>query len=132
MTGKSILFLAVLVSSGIAVERTVIKTPAWKNRGIDKVFVSATDVGNSMDGKRGVFGQDKEGRFFSLYEKDPNHPQRTIIKFVRAKYDRRDKGLLEYVEYDAGTAPWEMHGEGLFRLAPGEVRRRLAQNGPTY
>lgn len=126
------LFLAVVVSSGIAVERTVIKTPAWNSRGIDEVFVAATDVGDSLDGKRGVFGQDNKGRFFSLYEKDPNHPQRTIIKFVRAKYDRRDKGLLEYFEYDAGTKPKEMNRGGLFRLTPDEVSRRLMQNGRTY
>jgi len=132
MTGKSMLFLAVVVSSGIAVERTVINNPAWKSRGVDETFVAATEVGNPLDGKRGVFGQDSKGRFFSLHEKDPNRPNRTIIKFVRARYGRRDRGLLEYLEYNAGAMPGEVSREGLFHLTPGEVRRRLAQNGPTY
>lgn len=126
------LFIAVVLSSGFAIERTIVHTVSQKDRGIDQDFITATEAVSSLEGKRGIFGQDKEGQFFSLYEKSPNHPERTIVKFVRARYDRPSKHLLEYFEYDAAKVPGEMKNGGSFRLTSDEVKKRLVQNGATY
>lgn len=125
-------YIAIVISSGFAIERTIVNNDTWKNRGLDQEFITATETAYSFEGKRGVFGEDKEGQFFSLYEKDPNHPERTIVKFIRARDDRPNKRLLEYFEYDAATVSGAMKNEGSFRLTSGEIRKRLAQNGPTY
>jgi len=125
-------YLAIVISSGFAIERTVVNSDAWKNRGLDQEFITATESVGSLEGKRGIFGEDKDGQFFSLYEKDPNHPERTIVKFIRARNDRPNKYLLEYFEYDATTVSGAMKNEGSFRLTPDEIRKRLVQNGPTY
>ena len=132
MIGKSMFYLAIVISSGFAIERTVVNTGSWKDRGIDKEFIAATELARSLEGKRGVFGEDTEGQFFSLYEKNPNQPERTIVKFIRARNDRPNKRMLEYFEYDAGTVSGAIKNEGSFRLSSGEIKKRLAQNGPTY
>ena len=132
MIGKSMFYLAIVISSGFAIERTIVHTVSQKDRGIDRDFITATEVVSSLKGKRGIFGQDNEGQFFSLYEKDPNHPERTIVKFIRARDDRPNKRLLEYFEYDAATVSGAMKNEGAFRLTADEIRKRLVQNGPTY
>lgn len=132
MIGKSMFYLAIVISSGFAIERTVVNTSSWKDRGIDQEFITATESVRSLHGKRGVFGEDKEGQFFSLFEKDPNHPERTIVKFIRARKDRPNKRLLEYFEYDASTATGAMKNEGSFRLSSDEIKKRLVLNGPTY
>ncbi len=126
------IYLAIIISSGIAIERTIVNAPAWKNAGIDEEFNTATKDVHSLRGKRGVFGQDDKGKFFSLYEKDPNHSEKTIVKFIRANNDRPHKDLLEYFEYEAGTVRNEMQNGRFFRLRPNEIKKRLAQNGPTY
>jgi len=132
MIGKKMFYLAIVISSCFAIERNVIDISTWKDGGTDTAFISATEVSYSLDEKRGVFGRDDQGRFFSLYEKDPNHPKRTIIKTVRAKKDRKNKKLLEYLEYDTEAMLGEIEDEGLFLLTSEEIRKRLMQNGPTY
>jgi len=129
---KKIIYIALLISMGFAVERTVVDKTPRENKGLDGAFVSATQITYLQNEKRGVFGQDDLGKFFSLYEKDPNHPEKTIIKFVRAKEDRDNKNLLEYIECDSGTMSGELKKEGLFLLTAEEVKKRLMQDGPTY
>ena len=132
MIGKTMLYTAIAISLGFAVERKVIDTSSGESREFDSEFDSATEVSYLMAGKRSVFGQDDQGQFFSQYEKDPHNPDRTLIKFVRAKKDRQDKSLLEYVECNSRTMLEELKKKDLFFLTSDEIRKRLVQDGPTY
>jgi hypothetical protein len=132
MIAKTLFYTAIVASIGFTFERNIIGIPSLTTRGTDIEFVSATEIPYSLGDKRGVFGQDDQSRFFSLYEKDPNQPGKTFIKFVRANKDRQNNNLLEYVECDSSAMPGELDKDALFLLTSDEIRKRLAQDGPTY
>jgi len=129
---KKLTYIVAIISLGFAIERNVATSPSTGYEEIDEELNFAAEIGYATTNKRGVFGQDEQGQFFSLYEKNPNHPEITLVKYVRAKKDRHNKGLFEYFEFDSKSSPEDSQDKGLFHLSSAEIKKRLVQNGPTY